>query len=317
MTCASCGHRVAPGARYCVHCGAEQSVPTPIAVAASIARRSGREAANAANAESTATVASIGLPSRAPGERVRERHDVDAPPHAANSDQPARPAYADGPSRRGPAIALIASLAVVAIALGAYATWRIEGAHGDVAANASVMDTAAVSSSAAAPTTADGANTASDSPAPATQASAEPSEATGQAAAPGATETAPAADATAPVEIRPLPPHPGAPRPHAAQPSKPAAPTTTAKPAEPPAPQVDAAAAPAVVHQHVAAASTAGVARTADRWQRLDEEIAQCTRADFITRVICGQRARFRYCDGYWGKVPQCPGSPSTTDRGQ
>ncbi|HSC23913.1 MAG TPA: hypothetical protein VLG08_09380 [Casimicrobiaceae bacterium] len=54
-----------------------------------------------------------------------------------------------------------------------------------------------------------------------------------------------------------------------------------------------------------------------DHWRRLDDELAQCTRADFITRVVCGQRARFRYCDGYWGKVPQCPGNPSTTEHGQ
>jgi len=315
MTCASCGQRVAPGARYCVHCGAEQSVPTPIAVAASIARRGGREAANAANAESTATVASIGLPGRAPPE-LRERQDANAAPDAANSDQPGRPAYADAPSRRGLAIAVVASLAVVAIALGAYAAWRIEGARGDVAATASVMDTAAASPSAAAPTTAKGVNTASESATAATQAPAATTEA---AVAPQAgTATPPASDATAPVEIRPLPPHPATPRTNVTHANKPPTPTATTKAAEPPTAQspADTAATP-VTHAHVAAASAADAAHSADRWQRLDEEIAQCTRADFITRVICGQRARFRYCNGYWGKVPQCPGSPSIADRGQ
>lgn len=315
MTCASCGHRVAPGARYCVHCGAEQSVPTPIAVAASIARRGGREAANAANAESTATVASIGLPGRAPPERVPERQDANAAPDAANSDQPGRPAYADAPSRRGLAIAVVASLAVVTIALGAYAAWRMEGARGDVAATASVMD-AAASPSAAAPTTPEGANTASESATTATQTPAATTEA---AVAPQAgTATPPASDATVPVEIRPLPPHPATPRTNVAHANKPATPTATTKAAEPPTVQSAAeTAATPVTHAYVAAASTAAAAHSGDRWQRLDEEIAQCTRADFITRVICGQRARFRYCNGYWGKVPQCPGSPSTADRGQ
>lgn len=315
MTCASCGQRVAPGARYCVHCGAEQSVPTPIAVAASIARRGGREAANAANAESTATVAPIGLPGRAPPE-LRERRDAKAAADAANSDQPARPAYADGPSHRGLAIAVVASLAVVAIALGAYAVWRIEGERGDAAATASVMDAAAASPAGAAPTTADGANTTSESATTATHA---PAPMTDAAVAPQAgAATPPASDATAPVEIRPLPPHPATSRTHAAQANKPAAPMATTKAAEPPAAQSQAdTTAPPVTHAHVAAASTIAAAHSADRWQRLDEEIAQCTRADFITRVICGQRARFRYCNGYWGKVPQCPGSPSTADRGQ
>ena len=293
-------------------------MPTPIAVAASIARRGGREAANAANAESTATVASIGLPGRAPPEHVRERRDADVAADAANSDQPSRPAYADAPSRRGVAIAVVASLAVVAIALGAYAAWRTEGAGSDVAATASVMDAAAVSPSAAARTTAEGANTASESATTATQAPAATTEAAAalQAAQDG-TATPPASDATAPVEIRPLPPHPATSRTNVAHANKPAATTATTKAAEPPAQSQADTASPPVTHAHVAATSTVAAAHSADRWQRLDEEIAQCTRADFITRVICGQRARFRYCNGYWGKVPQCPGSPSTADRGQ
>ena len=320
MTCASCGQRVAPGARYCVHCGAEQSVPTPIAVAASIARRGGREAANAANAESTATVASIGFPNRAPPERVRERRDANAEPHAANSDQPGRPAYADGPSRRGLAITVVASLAVVVVALGAYAAWRIEGTHGDVVATTSVDPVAATLPPAPTAPTAEGANTASGSATPAAQASTAPTDApvASQGAQATGNAAGPASDATVPVEIRPLPPHPATSRTHAAQANKPAAPMTTTKAAEPPGAQSQAdTTAPAVTHAHVAATSTLAAAHSADRWQRLDEEIAQCTRADFITRVICGQRARFRYCNGYWGKVPQCPGSPSTADRGQ
>ena len=311
MTCASCGRRVATGARYCVHCGAEQSVPTPIALAESIARRGGREAANAADAESTATVAPIArLPGRTPAERARERPPLNDEPRAANSDQPGRPAYADAPSLRGAAIALIASVAVVAIAVAAYAAWKIESPHGDVATDESLSAAAAPLPSALPPTGA--ASSASTEPAtPATQAAADTSE---SGAAPQS--AAPPADATTPVEIRPLPPHPAASRPHVAQATKPAAPAATAKTAEPSPTQTDAAPAP-VTRTHVAAVSPTAAARSVDRWQRLDEEIAQCTRADFITRVICSQRARFRYCSGYWGKVPQCPGSPATNDRGQ
>jgi hypothetical protein len=67
------------------------------------------------------------------------------------------------------------------------------------------------------------------------------------------------------------------------------------------------------------AATTPEAPRTqpaVDRWARMDEDLSHCTREDFIARVICGQRVRFRYCDGYWGKVPQCPASPPP-ERGQ
>jgi hypothetical protein len=32
---------------------------------------------------------------------------------------------------------------------------------------------------------------------------------------------------------------------------------------------------------------------------------------------VCDQRVRLRYCDGYWGKVAQCPGAVANPDRGQ
>ncbi|MGE5105052.1 MAG: hypothetical protein ACM3NZ_09905, partial [Betaproteobacteria bacterium] len=65
-----------------------------------------------------------------------------------------------------------------------------------------------------------------------------------------------------------------------------------------------------------AAANPPAPAAHVDRWQRMEEDMSHCTREDFISRVICGQRVRFKYCDGYWGKVPQCPASPPP-ERGQ
>ncbi|MGE5090020.1 MAG: hypothetical protein ACM3QY_12900 [Candidatus Levyibacteriota bacterium] len=43
-----------------------------------------------------------------------------------------------------------------------------------------------------------------------------------------------------------------------------------------------------------------------DRWAALDDALARCS-GNFVERIVCGQRARFRYCGGYWGRVPQCP----------
>ncbi len=46
-----------------------------------------------------------------------------------------------------------------------------------------------------------------------------------------------------------------------------------------------------------------------DRWQLLSEAVARCAGEGVLGGVICEQRARWQYCDGYWGKVAQCPGA--------
>ncbi|HSQ80703.1 MAG TPA: hypothetical protein VLU54_06130 [Casimicrobiaceae bacterium] len=58
----------------------------------------------------------------------------------------------------------------------------------------------------------------------------------------------------------------------------------------------------------------AAAAPPADRWQALDDALAGCG-GNFVERVICGQHARFRYCDGYWGRVPQCPSGAVADNR--
>jgi hypothetical protein len=57
-------------------------------------------------------------------------------------------------------------------------------------------------------------------------------------------------------------------------------------------------------------------APTPDRWQMMAEAMAQCSPAQFFARLACEQRTRNRYCEGYWGQVPQCPSAP-TKDHGQ
>ena len=47
----------------------------------------------------------------------------------------------------------------------------------------------------------------------------------------------------------------------------------------------------------------------ADPWQQMNEAIGRCP-AGFLGRVVCEQRVRLQYCEGQWGKVPQCPGGP-------
>jgi hypothetical protein len=48
----------------------------------------------------------------------------------------------------------------------------------------------------------------------------------------------------------------------------------------------------------------------ADPWQQMNEAIGRCP-AGFLGRVVCEQKVRLQYCEGQWGKVPQCPGGPS------
>jgi hypothetical protein len=317
-TCASCGRQVAPGARYCIHCGAEQSLPTPIAaVAAAMARGRPREAANAAHAEPARTVLS-------------DASRVDAPPaaptltrtataDAANSPPPTPPAYDAGPSRMRLAAGLVASLVAVAIALAAIAWWRGEHDAGEANATATPASTAQTAAPGLAP-----AESASASAGEATSAT-TPSLASAPAANPtsgsaGSATGLPSAAATpdaavAPVEIKVLPPHPQAGRTQRRSAAERAGSATAPVPPTPPATEASAAA-PAPVAQAKSVAPAPPARRVSDRWQRLDDELSRCTREDFISRVVCGQRVRFRYCDGYWGKVAQCPGNP-LPDHGQ
>jgi len=53
-----------------------------------------------------------------------------------------------------------------------------------------------------------------------------------------------------------------------------------------------------------------------DRWQVMADQIARCGRDGFLAGVICEQRVRLKYCEGYWGQAAQCP-SGIANDHGQ
>jgi hypothetical protein len=40
------------------------------------------------------------------------------------------------------------------------------------------------------------------------------------------------------------------------------------------------------------------------------EAMARCAGDTFFKRVACEQGVGQQYCEGYWGKVPQCPSGP-------
>ena len=332
MKCANCAKDNPAGARYCVHCGAEQSVPTPIAAVAAAAmglqpRGPVRQAANAAQADpisvAEARLAVRHEPEPWPGSTAEKDQTSSSRPPAAVADVPA---YASGPARTQLAAMLLGACLVLAFA--AFAAWQLLRDNGTSADDGSKLDNdGSVMSSfppEATPRTARRPGVEAPPPGQASAgavASASLPEAnagngtSARSADVAASQPAPStvtAPAT-PVEIQPLPPKP-TPRtarraPVEKTPTPAQAPTQPAPTPGPPVAEPAPSRAPAV-------ASAAKASPVVDRWTRMTDELARCTREDFITRVICDQRVRLRYCDGYWGKATQCPGAPAI-DRGQ
>ncbi|HLX27038.1 MAG TPA: hypothetical protein VKV24_00925 [Casimicrobiaceae bacterium] len=186
----------------------------------------------------------------------------------------------------------------------------------------STADAAPATSASPSVTTPDAASAAGSTPEQTTQA-VTPPEAPAQAtagnpssdASTGASQPAPEASAAvAPVEIKQLPPNPTTPRPTRRTATKNASAAEQPREEPPTVVSEPVPRAPPAAPTHVATQSA--VSHPRDRWARMDDELSRCTREDFIARVVCGQRVRFRYCSGYWGKVSQCPGSP-TPEHGQ
>jgi hypothetical protein len=83
---------------------------------------------------------------------------------------------------------------------------------------------------------------------------------------------------------------------------EPAAPPTDAVPEraqviEPPAPEP----------KPIPVAAPPRPAPAPDRWQLLASATAACASESLFARVVCEERARLQYCEGYWGLVAQCP----------
>lgn len=76
----------------------------------------------------------------------------------------------------------------------------------------------------------------------------------------------------------------------------------------PPEPDVRPEPAPPPV---VVAVAPSPVQRPPDRMQLLAQAFAQCPQDSVVPRMLCEQKARLQFCDGYWGQNPQCPdGAP-------
>jgi len=296
----------------------------PQAQTAQAANAPGSHDAQAANAPRVEGTPASGRSARSERPRVVREHaapwgmDTQPPAFPAGSDpfdisgdsytatpakraQPITPAavpvYASHPRRLGIA-ALLVALCVI-IALVGFVLWKmraggpLEPPTAVTDSDSSVMSTFPPDSTPQRPARS-GATLPTE---PARSASGTTGDSAPAAAAVPPTRT--------PVEIKPLP----------AKPARKPAVTAAPKPSAP-APAAVAAPEPAPVPAPPPVAAAPRKAPPVDRWAQMSEELSRCTREDFIARVICDQRVRFRYCDGYWGKVAQCPGNP-VPDRGQ
>ena len=50
-----------------------------------------------------------------------------------------------------------------------------------------------------------------------------------------------------------------------------------------------------------------------DRWQAMADALATCAREGALAGFICHERVRLSSCEGYWGRVAQCPLPPEKT----
>ena len=47
-----------------------------------------------------------------------------------------------------------------------------------------------------------------------------------------------------------------------------------------------------------------------DRWQAMSDALTRCANEGGLSGFICDQRVRLASCEGYWGRVAQCPNPP-------
>jgi hypothetical protein len=218
------------------------------------------------------------------------------------------PAYDAEPKPGGGRIIALIGLAAIVIA-GGYIGYKIFGGSLDVRDSLARIDASPAAKVEPPPSAPAKALPAYIAPPSAAVADA-PKGTEDKSAAPKADESKPD---IAPAELTKAPPTPpkmdakaaakatmGPPAPASPAPSTPAASPAPNARAVAPAPAPAPAAAPA-----------------ADRWAQFAEDLRHCQSEGLFNRIVCDQRVRLRYCDGYWGKVPQCPGAIVNPDRGQ
>jgi len=307
MNCAVCGKDNQPGTRFCVHCGAS--------LAAAQAPASRPIPAPSPNA--TSTVSTRPAPAAAPPLGVNDTGGRTA----ANPMAPpaGMPAYESEPKGGGAKILIGIGVAALVIA-GGFVGYKIFGGSADVKDSFARFDTTTTPRSESpgapsAPVAAPKEPVDEKTQPPSTPAAPEPAKPEEKAPvkADAAKAEAPKGDGAkaAPDTDKAKVVTPGAKG--EAKGPKGAAGTSATSPATP----VTPAPAPAARPAPAAAPEPAPAAPVQDRWAQMGEELQRCQKESLFSRIVCDQKVRLRFCDGYWGKVSQCPGNVVNPDRGQ
>lgn len=82
------------------------------------------------------------------------------------------------------------------------------------------------------------------------------------------------------------------------------------------APPVVPGASPSTTDASKAGSPAAQQTAQVDRWKLMKDAMSRCGGETFFKRVACEQAVGLQYCEGYWGRVPQCPSGPPK-DHGQ
>ena len=212
-----------------------------------------------------------------------------------------QPAYASAPRRSGLLYAiagLVGLAALAAIALVLFGGGRAPAPGPTGAAPAAGVADAQKSLEAAKAALDQASKNVLQPPASSLPAPAPGGDAAGQAAAP-AQDTAPRAE---PPAVAPPPPRVAA----TTEAPKPALRPAPSAPPPPKAPTAAPPPAPATAAQPAPAAAPPAQVASAERWTQMRDEMARCSSTSLIPRIQCEQRIRARYCDGYWGSVPEC-----------
>jgi hypothetical protein len=300
MNCAVCGKDNQPGTRFCVHCGAALAGPRPAAGTPT-------PATAAAPAPASAPPTRPAVAAAPPVETTVRTMASPPPPPPVDDDMSTRaiPAYGvAGAEGSGVAAKILLGLGISALVIAAgFVGYKIFGGSADVKDSLAGYGARPPARETAAP------------PAPVAPVVPPPQE-------------VPKVEEKAVIE----PPEPPKPEPPKADVAKatadekakalqsraeakapPKAPSTTV-----PAPAAPPVSPPAAAPARPAAPTPqAPASPTLDRWEMMAAEQRHCRTENMFNRVICDQRVRLKFCDGYWGAVPQCPGAVINPDKGQ
>jgi hypothetical protein len=293
MKCTTCSNEIPPGAKFCVHCGSTVATTAGAIAAAPVA-------AKAAVSAAAATIATAARPAYVPP----------APPPAASPGLtpmgntgapgalPPDAAIVQAPKSR---LGLFAGLAVAiaVLGIGTFVAYKMFMAK-DVTPPVVTTEPAKSDAATASPTNASKDSSAATGQGTGSSMSAPPggpADAAAQAAA--AAEAAKAAPSPTPADAAAA--KAAAAKSAAAKAEANKAPPVGGAPSSPPV------AAPAPVQHAPTQAAPVHPPAAVDRWEQMRQAYALCDREGFFDKIACNSRVGKQYCEGYWGKVPQCP----------